>query len=576
MSKAILVCFRDGEPTPEFRIKLDLLNQRLSPDNITPAPPLIIDDKGMLISIFNPNESLAIKRASVCLGNMIDPSESWSEPMAEAPDGTYALFRSDENSVELVTDILASRTIWYIHTEDVFIAATSQRAIVSLLGDFQLNRVTVSWMLSSGMLGPDNSWDQRVKMVSPDTRILLDRRSWKLTVQREFGDFTPLDLPVVEHKKLFKQALEETFAHLQLDYSKWVLPLSGGFDSRAVLIMLSQNQRRPRSVTWGLRSSLDDELNDAYIAKALAKHFNLEHRYLEIDVSDEPIEKVVNRYLVAGEGRIDHIRAYMDGFKVWKLLFEEGNVGVIRGDQSFPSKPAYTSFRVRQYVGLPFLSDYSSLKNPEFELSEQTLPENLQRKPRESLTGWRDRLYHQFRIAVYFAALNDLKCAYVEIINPLLSRRVVKQVKLIPSSLKTDKKLFKELIQELSPDISFAKRAATASRKSIEQSRLITDLILSELNSAYVEDIFSKSFVNFIVQNIQVLNENSVSQAAKKPLLPKRLAQKVKSVLKPDVAVNTLALRALIVCKMSQMLHEDAEALKNVAVKSEAHFAPDM
>lgn len=576
MSKAILVCFREGEPSSEFRTKLELLNQRLSPDNITSPPPLIINNNGILIAIFNPNKALSIKHTSVCLGNMIAPSENWSEPIAEAPDGTYALFRSDDNAVELVADIVASRTIWYIQTEEMFLAATSQRAIVSLLGDFQLNRVTVSWMLSAGMLGPDNSWDQRIKPVGSDSRVLLDRASWKLTVHREDGDFTPLDLPVAEHKKRLKQALEETFAHLQLDYSKWILPLSGGFDSRAALIMLLQNQRKIRSVTWGLQPSLNDELNDAYIAKALAEHFNLEHRYLEINISDEPIETIVNRYLVAGEGRIDHIRAYMDGFKVWKLLFEEGNVGVIRGDQGFPSNPAYTSFRLKQYNGLSFLSDYANLKDfNEFDLVKQTIPEYLQRKSGESLVGWRDRLYHQIRIAMYFAALNDLKCAYVEIINPLLSRRVIKQVRTIPPALKTDKKLFKELVHEIGPDIRFAKREATASRRSVEQNRSMTDFILSELNSTYAEAIFSKRFVNFINQNMKILTENSIPKRSKKQLLPQKLIRKVKSALtKPDVAINTLALRALIVCKMSQILYEDAESLKNVSIKPEEYFAP--
>jgi len=337
-------------------------------------------------------------------------------------------------------------------------------------------------------------------------------------------------------------------------------------------LMLLRNQSKIRTVSWGLQSSLNDELNDAYISKALAEHFNLEHRYLEINIADEPIETIVNRYLVAGEGRIDHIQAYMDGFKVWKILFEEGNVGVIRGDQSFPSNPAYTSFHLRQYIGLSFLSDYANLKDfNEFELAPQTIPEYLQRKSGESLVGWRDRLYHQIRNAMYFAALNELKCAYVEIINPLLSRRVIKQVRTIPSALKTDKKLFKELIREIGPNIRFAERGATPSRKSVEQNRSMTDFILSELNSTYAEAIFSKRFVNFINQNMQILDENSIPKKSKKQFLPQKLIRKIKSALtKPDIEMNTLALRALIVCKMSQMLYEDANALKNTPMNSRA------
>ena len=577
MAKIALVCLRDWEQSPEFLLKLERLNQRLSPDNIVPNSPLVVDNnRGVLFAIFNPNEALVVKGDSVCLGNMIAPPDDWSKPMTEAPDGTYALFRSDENAVELVTDSVASRTIWYILTEEVFIAATSQRAIISLLGSFEPNRITVSWMLSSGTLGPDNSWDRRIKMVGADGRVLLNRFSWKLTVRQESLDSVPLDLPTIEHKNRLQHALEETFDGLQLDYSKWILPLSGGFDSRTILIMLLRKERRLRSVTWGLQSSLNDELNDAYIAKTLANHFDLEHRYFEINISDEPIETIINRYLVAGEGRVDHIRAYMDGFKIWKFLFEEGVSGIIRGDQSFPWGLAYTHFGARRGSGLSLLSDYANLKNwRELELPKQKVPENLEKKPGESLANWRDRLHLEFKLSVYLAALNDLKCPYVEITNPLLTRRIIQQVRTMPSSLKTNKRLLKELIHDIGPDIRFAKREAIAPPKYILQNRSVVDLVVSELNSTYVETLLSKKLVNFIVENIEIFNENSEPKDSRKQSLPQKLTQKVKRVLtKPNIGINTLAFRAFIVCKMSQILHQDAEAFKNGSTKSEVHFAP--
>ena len=191
MSKIILICFKDCVQNPYSNVDVEILSKRLTPDNISPRPLLIIDKNGIFICIFNPSKSLPIKNTSVCMGNLIDPKDNWWEPMGKVPDGSYALFRSDENTVELVSDIVASRTIWYIQTENIFIASTSQRAIVFFLQDFNLNKAVISWILSSGTLGPGLSWDNRIQCLRGNTSLFLDRSSWKLTTKKEITNFNP-------------------------------------------------------------------------------------------------------------------------------------------------------------------------------------------------------------------------------------------------------------------------------------------------------------------------------------------------------------------------------------------------
>jgi len=99
------------------------------PDNVLSQPPLVIENKGVFLGIIAPNPTLLIKDMSICAGYMIKESSSWWMPSSPPPDGAYALFRSDEKTLELVTDILASRTIWYIKTENLFIASTSQQVL---------------------------------------------------------------------------------------------------------------------------------------------------------------------------------------------------------------------------------------------------------------------------------------------------------------------------------------------------------------------------------------------------------------------------------------------------------------
>ncbi|MCH6545042.1 MAG: hypothetical protein IH796_03475, partial [Deltaproteobacteria bacterium] len=57
---------------------------------------------------------------------------------------------------------------------------------------------------------------------------------------------------------------------MQFDYSKWVLTLSGGYDSRRLLYLLP-NPENIKTITWGLESSLGKKGNDATIAHDVAK-----------------------------------------------------------------------------------------------------------------------------------------------------------------------------------------------------------------------------------------------------------------------------------------------------------------
>lgn len=319
-----------------------------------------------------------------------------------------------------------------------------------------------------------------------------------------------------------------------------------------------------------------DKNNDAYVAKSLAKRFDLKHEYFVTDISNEPIEKIFKRFLVAGEGRVDHISGYMDGFRIWKLLFEEGVSGIIRSDEGFGWIPVSTSSDVRRCIGASLLSDYSNLESPdEFDLEKQTWPKNLQKKEKESLATWRDRLYHEFRIPVVLAALTDLKCPYVELINPLLSRRIIEQVRRIPDSLRTNRSLYKKTVYSMSPKIRFAKYAAIAKPKDILKTPQIINLISNELNATYVKKLLSGKFIDYILDNIEVVDAVSAKNkryefpAKFKPLraivkhfMPPSLEKKLRNtVLKPKMDYNVLAFRAYIICKMNQILCADANVL---------------
>ena len=111
-------------------------------------------------------------------------------------------------------------------------------------------------MLSSGSIGPGYSWDKRVRPLPPGGRALLDRDTWRLDVHEPAVELhTSLVGDPIHHERL-REALRESLGSLEFDWSRWVLPLSGGFDSRLVLLWLTSTtltaRRQPLwPVRWG-------------------------------------------------------------------------------------------------------------------------------------------------------------------------------------------------------------------------------------------------------------------------------------------------------------------------------------
>jgi hypothetical protein len=563
MSKIIYIYHRNPKSTVDIKKRLHAISKRILPDNITPAPSHIIEKNGIVVGIFNPSEAVNIIGCSVCLGNIVGTKE-WQLPRQGHPDGTYALFRSDDNYIEVLTDMCATRTIWYYMDDDIFIASTSQRAIVLMLGNFEFNEDVIPWVLSSGTIGFDNSWDSRISRVFGDSSLLLDRKSWELTSHTNDIVFNHINRTETEHEEALKGAIEDSVGNLNLNFNDWVLPLSGGYDSRAILCFI-KNKTGLKTITWGLREAVYDDKNDAYIAKRLASYFNLPNTYYELDTTKESIEKIFDRFIICGEGRIDHVSGYIDGFHLWKTLYEQGIKGIIRGDNGMGWKRGFSDFDVRNTIEIPTCSDFTNLANlvssGDF---KQNFPDILLQRKDETWEAWRDRLHHQYRIPIVLAALSDLKVSYVELINPLLTKKIIGQVRKLPDYLRTDKTLHKNISLSVSPKIALAAKSAVPSSENILKSKQVVDFLKDYLSSDYVTSMFPKSLMNTVFIKIKALDssKNIKSYSNKiKAFVPKRLKSKYRTVAKPEKNSNVLAFRIYLISRMKKIISEDIQNL---------------
>jgi hypothetical protein len=573
MAKIVLVCIRAPSPP-----QLELTRQRLSrfletlrPDNLAGVRAVIADDgSGLFLGIFNPVVN-AVREGSAYAGWLANSHERWWQPRSPVPHGSFALFRSDAEQVELLADYAATRTIWIARNEHVFVASTSQRAIPWFLGGFEPNREAMAWMLASGSLGPGHSWDQRAHPLGPGGSARLDRKSWNLELDNPPVTFCIDPVPDEVHRSRLRAALNRTCGDLGLDRSKWAFPLSGGNDSRAILLRM-QHREGLKCITWGLREAVNRPGSDAVIARRVADFLGLSHQYFETDVTEQPADRMLERFLVAGEGRIDHVSGYMDGFELWRSLNVRGTVGVIRGEHGFGSKPVSTADEARLRVGMALWSDYRNVPAPTHLkldwLGEQRLPHAMEQQPRESASDWRDRLFHAFRIPSVHAALNELKSPYVEIASPLLVRDILELARSHPEHLRTGKRMFRDLAAEVDIPVDYAVDRAIGDADDVLGHPSMTELLLDELSSADARETLSPHFASFVSRRLceqtrlrRASPRYTALKRAFKSILPNQVSVALKRL--PDrrtLSGRRLALRTYFISKMAQRLRKDARA----------------
>ena len=578
MAKAIFVSFREKAPE-ELYEKLNIICKELEADNIISEKPFVYVDGIGGYGIMNPPSDLMHNEGSFLLGKIFASYKKWYLPNSDIPDGTFALFRSNENYVELCTDILATRTIWYYFDEQKIIASTSQRAIVMFLGSFSFNSAVIPWMISTGTIGYSNSYDTRIKKLEADTILKINRLTWKLDIESNKVEFESIRKTNIQLENELFDALEKSIKELNVSMDEWALPLSGGYDSRAILLFLQKNYsgiEKLKSYTWGLNSSRKTIGSDGYVAEKLSKSIGISNEYLSTDFEEKNIDEIINRFVKLGEGRISNISAYLDGFSLWKNLYNKGTKNILRGDEAFGwSHLGYfkNEDSVRKSVKCYKILDFTNIaKFPSLKILSQELPQNLKRKENENFENYRDRLYQQYRISTVLSALSDLKLSYVEISNPLISKKIIKVVRQLKPDQRTEKQLVKKIINKLSPPVPYAKYDSIEDENKVFKTNAFVEIFNKEFNANdKAKELFPPNIIDYIIKNLKVNNfeeTKTTGNISFKVKLLKNLPIELKETIKfflnkHNLEVPQMAFRILLVRKMFNQLTKDSQRIPN-------------
>ena len=567
MSHFILVCER-GEPRGGEGLTgyLETCAKLLWPPGVEPAATKVITEKGLALVAVVPADGMPLHGASLCLGRFLDDPGDWWRPGTTPPDGTYALCRCSPDVVELVTDIAASRPVWYYHDDDVFLASSSQRPLIALLGGFELDPEAVTWMVASRSLGPLPSYDRRLRRVPLDGRVRLDRHTWSVDVSSQWSPYEADDLSDDDHAGRLSDALVETCSYLAPEAERWPLLLSGGNDSRALLVGMKKAGITPRCVTWGVEAARRDEGSDAWVAERLAAAMGAPHEFFALDREPVAAGKALEEFIVRSEGQVTDFTMYVDGFATWRTLVDRRCLGVIRGD-NYPW--AYlgqfsTPRTVRHHCGADLLGDYAP-GHPiqRLGLAPQSWPASLEQRPDEDLLRYRDRLQRTLYIPARVAPLNQIKASYVEIVNPLKARRVASVVMRLPERLRLHPGALARVLDLHGPAVPFATRPAAALPAILERPEMRQALI-EGLCSDSAQRLFDAAVVDEVVSALLRPPEPATRSGATRKIramLPRKVKDRMLPVVGVRLDTRELALRMVIASRAVRLFERDAKRL---------------
>ncbi|WP_257307413.1 hypothetical protein [Geothrix campi] len=566
MSNLIFACWRGGgDALAEGALRR--VADRITGPGLAGHPHRVTLGPREGLCLTGPVGAAVVEGLSARLGALAGVWTDWHVPRAPVPDGTFALLRTGETEVELCSDFAGSRTLWYTLTATHFFASTSQRALVCLLESLDLNRAAFAWFLSSGSLGPTDAWDRRIHRLPPDARLTLDRTRWTLDLQAGALEFRPQPMEAEACRMDLQAILRAAIRRFDFKSAHWALPLSGGYDSRFILATLVEAGWNPPTMTWGLAASLTQPGNDAFIARQLAERLGLSHDYLLTEQPEVSPEEVVDRFLAASGGTTDQLFPYLDGLHMWATFAERGIAGVIRGDEGFGWIPVRTVAHARSSVGLVLLKDCMEEAEAE-EIADggQRLPEGLEHQSDESISTYRDRLYHGYRIPVGLAALNAVKAPFVEIASPLLEREVLAFVRRMPDVLRTDKAVFCRIAKAAGPPLPYATMGADDDRSDYLRSEPYLRWFREELESGTVEKLLPETWRARLQSDLRGAAVAAPStrslRAALKRIVPGAWVRAVRARMGPEhPSRRLLVLRTALASRMVRLLEADAGAM---------------
>jgi len=518
-------------------------------------PVHFIQKDDRFLAIVGYHSDLNIDINSGCLGFV--SSQNWNEE-GVTPDGNFFIYKTGIESIELLSDYCSTRSIWYYHNPgEYFCFSSFQLPLILFKGVFNFNKKVTSWMLSTGCLGPNNSWDQDIKLLPRLTSLKFIHTEDKVTLS-SYNVIAPNDVPTKESElvEYFDNYLKKGFEKIVMPVKSTALLLSGGGESRLLLWYLGIKHKL-QTITWTTPASEKVLGSDVQIAKALSTKYNVPHTIFYLKNESLPPKEILNRFLKYGEGRVDHISGYMDGFELWKKIQNSGISSIIRGDHNFGRYKSTNYTISRKLVGAQWVDDFENLKK--YKLNQE-INDYVKPSRGESPMSYTYRLAIDFRHPLINSALNDFKLNFSEVNNPLLNNSMVSLSTVLPQYMMKNKRLTKKRNKINIPDIPIATSVSIESLKNM--AMIFKDEFVESFSKVSADDLKNMDLPENLFQDIKKYTEgirpNTASETSNgiKKFIPKSIKKFLLSLKKDNVPFSKLAFRAFILVNMNKKIEK--------------------
>lgn len=540
------------------------------------------EDANSFYAIQN-SEGIAGPEDNALVIGWIDQTNNKVKSYSSNADGSYAVITNKNDEVSFFCDQFGSRTLWYYYDESILIVSTSQRAIVALKCTFKLNETAVAWYLSSGCQGPFMSWDQEVTQALPNLEYKLDVNNWNFDSIQKQGMSLPLSgsTKLSEYLKRYEKQVTKSLKQIINEYAKdqVLLPLSGGLDSRLLLALSKKAILADKLmlVNWGV-SSEGKKFDDTAAAERVANSYKKQLLMMSLPTRVSDYDQILDRFIEASEGRIDHFNAFTDSFYMWSKFFKHGYRMIVRGDIPYTEGLDVNPAQARIHQGLQLLTDYINIKDfigiEEYIQLQNNSKIEVECLDGESLIRWRDRLYVSYRVPMIISAFSQQISGFVENRAPMFNWSLYELYMGLPDEEKGNKSHIQKLWKKY--DRSGVSSKAVGSLNSMNSyfdsicghEYLLHKLLEVKKNGHLhpdlidsVQHVLSKRSINDVSKSKIFL----VSRAVKRllsdylPALPKAY---LKSKSSQKLAATTLAYRIIMIDKIVSMYESDARYIE--------------
>ncbi len=188
------------------------------------------------------------------------------------PGGTWAKWNYRDGELTIENDCLGFYPIYYYRDETQIVVSNSILKIIAEAGDVEIDKAALKMFVHRNYFLDDCTAYAKIKTLAPNSTIKWTKDSF--SVDSHLLAVKPLNLNSEQIVDTYIELTKQAVARNLPDNEKFIMPLSGGRDSRMMLLELMERGYKPElCVTCG-------EMRDVKIAKQICDKLDLNHKVL--------------------------------------------------------------------------------------------------------------------------------------------------------------------------------------------------------------------------------------------------------------------------------------------------------